>query len=467
MIRKTRNLLIALGVMALLIISVILVNKMRKEPETQEPAPARVELIMLSEISPESLRNLSIENPEGSITLSSMDGFTWIIPDTPPEFQAKETLLRSLISNLSAIRGVLIDENPDDSTVYGLNNPSAEILLTGSSGNQVSILFGNSNLSENGRYARLKGESQVFLVPSSIANKAFWSLEDIREDRLPEINTEAVTFIYIRSGTGIFQAVPHSGELGPYQPMGASLDVIKPWKERRLIQDHIFQQTMALTPPPSRISGFLKEWVENPESLGLGPEDDRIIIEDTSGGRYNMEIGNSDGQGRRYARESGYGDVVFLIDEKDLGLLDIDPFAHTGNFVFLAGIDRVTEVKIDGPGVSHVLSIEKLGDPEDDSDDTFSIDGIETGEKNFKKIYQSIIGLMYEGAALNDSVEAEPEYSIRYTHVNPEISPKTIQFIPYDQTYYLAGVEGEDTEFIIGRYQVQLMLDKITGASEN
>ncbi|MCK5737141.1 MAG: DUF4340 domain-containing protein, partial [Spirochaetaceae bacterium] len=346
MTRKTRNLLITLAVMVLLITSLILVNKTRKEPEAQEPAPTRRELTTLSEISPESLRSLDIKNSKGSIALSSMDGISWIIPETPREFQAKKSLLRSLISNLSVIRGVLIDENPDDPAVYGLNNPSAEILLTDSSGTQTSVLFGNSNLSENGRYAHLKGESKVFLIPSSIANKAYWSLEDIREDRLPEINTEAVTFIYIRFGSSIFQAVPHSEELGPYRPLGASLDIIKPWKERRLIQDHIFQQTMASAPPPSRISGFPEEWVENPESLGLGPEADRIIIEDASGGLYNMEIGISDGQGHRYARESSYGNVVFLLDEKDLSLLDIDPFAHTGNFVFLAGIDRVSEVKI-------------------------------------------------------------------------------------------------------------------------
>ncbi|RKX69986.1 MAG: hypothetical protein DRP60_16135, partial [Spirochaetes bacterium] len=160
-----------------------------------------------------------------------------------------------------------------------------------------------------------------------------------------------------------------------------------------------------------------------------------------------------------------------LVEEKDLGLLDIDPFAHTGNFVFLAGIDRVNEVKIHGPGVSHVLRIEKLGDPEDDSDDIFSIDGAETSEKNFKKVYQSVIGLLYEGVAGDDIrksiLATEPEYIIRYTHVNPGIPPKTILFMPYDQTYYLAGVEGEMAEFIIGRYQVQQMLDKIAGATEN
>ncbi len=464
MIRKTGNLLISLSVVLLLAASAIFVNRRGNEPEAQNPSPARRELTILTDMSFGSLRSLSIENPDGGINLSSMDGVSWVVSDTLRNFQAKETLLRSLTSNLSIIRGVLIDENPVDPAVYGLENPSAVILLTDSSGNQVSVLFGNSNLSENGRYAHLKDDSRIFLVPSSTADKAFWSLDDIREDRLPLINGEAVTSIYIRSGTKVFQAIPHAGELSPYQPLGAAMDVVEPWKERRLIQDQIFQQTMASSPPPRRISGFPEDRV-----LGLNP--DRIVIEDADGGRYDMEIGISDGQGRRYARESSYGDLVFLVDEQDLGLLDIDPFTHTGNFVFLAGIDRVNEVKIHGPGVSYTLTIEKLGDPEDDSDDIFSLDGAEISEKSFKKIYQSVIGLLYEGAARDEILESlndsEPEYSIRYTHVDPGIPPITILFKPYDQTYYLAGKEGSRGEFIIGRYQVQQMLDKIAGAAEN
>lgn len=112
--------------------------------------------------------------------------------------------------------------------------------------------------------------------------------------------------------------------------------------------------------------------------------------------------------------------------------------------------------------MSHVLSIEKLGNPEDDSDDVFRIDGVRTSEEDFKKVYQSIIGLLYEGVAQDGIVESEPEYSIRYTHVDPEIPTKTILFRPYNQTYYLAGVQGEREEFIIGRYQVRLMLDVLT-----
>lgn len=337
MIRKTRNLFISLAIVAFLVATVIVVNQKGKKPEEPEPSPAPAEQVVLTDITSGALRSLSIENPEGGLTVSSMDGLSWIVRDAPRGYRPKESLLRSLTSNLSAIRGVLIDENPDDPAVYGLESPSAIIMLADTAGNEISVLFGNRNPSENGRYARLKGESRVFIIPSSRANKAFWSLVDIREDRLPEINSEAITSIIVRSNSKVFRAVPHSGELDPYRPLGAAMDVIEPWNGRHLLQDHVFQKTMASSPPPNRISSFPDKWTEDPTSLGLNQDADRIFLETADGEHYDMEVGVSDGHGRRYAREASYGDVVFLIDKKDLGLLDINPFAHTNQFVFLAG----------------------------------------------------------------------------------------------------------------------------------
>jgi len=465
MIRKTRNLIIIFAFAAVLSALIVVTNKFDRNQEKVERSPVTTEQMALTNIANGSLRSLRIDNTKGLLKLSSMDGLSWIVQDTPLGYRIKDSLLKSITFNLSGIRGIRIDENPQDLTVYGLKNPLSTVTMTDVGGNESTVFFGNLNPSRNGRYTRLKSGSQVFLVPSSTANKAFWSLEDIREDHLPEVNLEAISSITIRSKSRNFKAVPHKEDLGPYRPLGAVMDVIEPWKSRLLIEDNTFQQTIASSPPPSLISGFPKESFENLSSIGLNHESDRIIIEDTDGGLLNLEIGSSDGRGYRYARESSYGETVFLIDEKDLKLLNTDPFSLTSKFVFLAGIDRVKEVEISGLGTSYLLEIDKLGNPDDDSDDIYRINGTETSERDFKEIYQNIIGLLCEGVAQNGIIDSEPELRIRYSHVNPDIPSRTIQFQPYDETYYLVEVEGEAPEFLIGRYQIQLMLNEIGEAT--
>lgn len=466
MTKKNRNLIITLSALALLIIAFILLRNSGSGEVVAEPAPAPAESILLSDFEPEMLRGISIENPEGTLSISSMDGQNWIISNQSEGYPIKGTLLRSLVSNLSSIRGMVLDDGGENPSGFGLNPPAATARMVDSSGKVSVVLFGNSNPAGNGRYAALPDKPEVYLVGATQANKAFWSIEDLREDHLPEIAIEAIASIAVKSGENTFRTVPHTGELDPYRPLAASMDVVEPWQNRQLLEDHIFQEIMTTSPPPSRISGFPESQPSDPGTLGLGSDSDRIRIQAADGGLYDLQIGIDNGEGKRYARESSYGDMVFLIDENDLGLLNLDPYKLTNQFVYLAGIDRVKEIRIEGNGPNRVLSIEKLGDMGDDSDDIFRIDGIELGEKDFKTAYQAVIGLLYEGVAQYRVDEELPEYTFTFTHVDPEIPPAKVSFRPYNSTYFLAGVDGEANEFIIGRYQIDLMLAALNRAIE-
>lgn len=466
MTKKNRNLIITLSVVTLLILTVILVKNPGNDTPVVEPSPIPAERSMLADFEPGELRILDIENSDGNLIISSMDGLRWNIGDSSEGYLIKDTLLRSMVSNLSSIRGVLVDSSGEDPSAFGLDPPAASVRLVDSSGKVSVILFGDSNPAGNGRYAALPDKPEIYLVAATQANKAFWSIKDLREDHLPEIAIEAIVSITVKSGGKTFRTEPHAGELDPYRPLAAFMDVVEPWKNRQLLEDHVFQETMASSPPPNRISDFPEYQPSDPESLGFGPDADRIRIEAADGGIYDLEIGVGDDSGRRYAREAGFGDMVFLVDETDLGLLNLDPYKHTNQFVYLAGIDRVKEIRIAGKGPDRVLSIEKLGDLDKDSDDIFRIDGIELGEKDFKKAYQAVIGLLYEGVARYQVDDGLPEYTITYTHVNPEIPPGIVTFRPYDSTYYLAGADGEESEFIIGRYQLDLMFDALNRAIE-
>lgn len=468
MTKKNRNLLIILAVLALLIITIVLVKNSGKEAPVDEGevSPVPVESSLLTEFEPGVLRTLDIENPDGKLTISSMDGLMWNVGGGAEDYRYKDSLVRSMVSNLSSLRGELVDDSGENLDTYGLDPPAASVRLVDKSGKVSVVLFGDSNSASNGRYAALPDMPEVYLVPAIQANKAFWTVKEIREDHLPEIAVESIVSITVKSGGITFRTEAHAGELDPYRPMAAFMDVVEPWKSRQLLEDHVFQETMASTPPPKRISDFLERQPSDPGSPGFGPDADRIRIEAADGGLYDLEIGISDGEGRRYAREASFGDMVFLIDETDLDLLNLEPYKHTNQFVFLAGIDRVQKVSIDGKGPGRELRIEKLGDLDDDSDDIFRIDGIEMGEKDFKKAYQAVIGLLYEGVARDRVEENPPEYTMTYTHIDPEVPPITVSFRPYDNTYFLAGVDGEANEFIIGRYQIDLMLDALTSAIE-
>ena len=73
-----------------------------------------------------------------------------------------------------------------------------------------------------------------------------------------------------------------------------------------------------------------------------------------------------------------------------------------------------------------------------------------------------MIGLLYEGVAENRTVDPNAaETVIRFSHIDPEVEDVFVAFIPYDQVYYTVSVAGGESEFLIGRYQLDLMMEAI------
>ncbi len=143
MIRKIRTLIIIFVFVAALSAFLVINNKLDRNQGDPERSPVTTEQMVLTNIANGSLRSLRIDNTKGLFKISSMDGFSWIVQDTPLGYRVKDSLLKSITSNLSGIRDVHINENPEDLSVYGLKNPLS------------TVFFGNFNPSKNGRYTRL------------------------------------------------------------------------------------------------------------------------------------------------------------------------------------------------------------------------------------------------------------------------------------------------------------------------
>ena len=86
---------------------------------------AAIESVPLFNIAPEEVRRLDTENPDGGISLSSMDGENWLLGDLSSDFVLKNTLLQSMVEDLSSLDGRLIEEEAGNLGVYGLERPSA------------------------------------------------------------------------------------------------------------------------------------------------------------------------------------------------------------------------------------------------------------------------------------------------------------------------------------------------------
>lgn len=458
---KNRNLIVSAAALAALVLTFV-ITRFTKPDEVSTAAPAAAENTKLADTASDELRLIATEYPGGGVTLSSADGDEWAVRDLPEGFRLDDTRLQSMVRNLSNIEGRLIEENAGDPAPYGLAEPAARVRLEDMQGITATILIGDENPSGTGRYAA-SGDSgddaDVYLVPSFRASAALWSLGDLRDADLPRIAMDQLSGFLIQSGgkrlTARTAEGDPAGEADALRPPAAGMILTEPWAAPRPVDNYQLQEHLTASPPPTRITEFLDAQPVSVSAAGLGQGADRIRLEDAEGGVYDLEIGGSAGEGRRYAREMSNPDLVFLVDPADLELLNTRAFTVSDKFVYLAGIDRLAEAEIRGGGSGYTLSIERRGDPEDDSDDLYMVDGREIPEDDFKDAYQALIGLLYEGTADEPSkTGGAPKFVIRYSPMDTGFEDVVVSFFDHDEVYFTASVDGGEREFLIGRYQL-------------
>lgn len=464
---KNRNLLISAAALAALILIFVVTRLTGHDEEGGEDLPAGSE--KLADTAPDEIRLITTEYAAGGLRLSSSDGKKWTVEGLPEGFRLNEARLQSMVRNLSNIEGRLIEENANDLAPYGLAEPAAKVRLKDMQGIESTVLLGNTNPSGTGRYAAAdySGDTaSVYLVPSFRSSAALWSFGDLRDDSLPSIAMDQISSLLIQSGGKRLAAGPAedagAAESDALRPPPAGMIITEPWAYPRPVDDYQLQEHLTASPPPARITEFLDRRRVSLSEAGLGDRADRIRMEDAEGTVYDLQIGAGTGRGSRYAREMSHPDLIFLVDEAELDLLNIRAFTVSDKLVYPAEIDRLAEAEIRRGEVSRTMSIERRGDPEDDSDDLYMVEGREVSADDFKDAYQTLIGLLYEGTAEDSSPGAgAPKFVIRYSPLDSAMDDVTVSFFDYDEVYFTASVDGGKREFLIGRYQLDNALKAV------
>lgn len=464
---KIRNLFIAISVLAILIIVGFLTGNIGKEipvvadEDVSETDDFPTPLIALNFAD---LRRLEIRNAKDEFTLSSEDGDMWIVEELSPFIKLKDTQKLFLLLDLSTLNGRLIQSDAVNLAEFGLDVPSAEFRISNSANSIFTLEVGNENPDGDAFYVKFQGENTVYLAPRKNIEKVFWNLNDIRETALPALKAEEISSMTLRSGGMTFKAVPSLGEQDSYRSITSSMEIVSPWKTRELISTDALNQLFENSAPPDIIAKFPQDHTLEAADVGINAQSDLIEFNTSEEKSYRLEIGDDAGEGYRYARESADPQSIFLVEKSRLGMLDAKPMDLTAKHVFLAHIDRVRRVSVRSEEGEYLLEISREDEQEQDHEHdvpVYSINSSTVPEKDFKKAYQDVIGLLREGVAQDPPDSLIPEVEIIFSHADAEVADKSVKFLPYNRNFYAISISGEPIQFIIGRFQVNRMLENL------
>ena len=461
--KKKKQLFMALGALIILLAAYSLFTLSEKKKGTgakeknSYEAPESWELTKLDEAD---IRSLTLENTKGVFSLVK-SGDDWKVEGREALRLNPQAVASFVMSSSRIISFEQISPDSSNAGEYGLIEPAALLTIDKTDDSLIRIHIGSATPSGKGHYVQKEGDPAIYLISSFISGPMLNGVNSLRNRNLPTINGQELSYLKIESERTI-EMVPAF----QYEKFGSNMSpflLVRPYKRPLPVNAEKISEYME-----KFFSGLVIQTFEDPETpesvSGLGSEARTIQMKDKSGAEFKLNVGNRNDNGAYYCSLPG-DPGVFTVAGETLSVIEARPFDLTDRFVRLVGIDLIETLSIETPEKKWEGRIEKL----DEENANYYFQGEMIAEDPFKDMYQEVLYLLYEGEQTSDFTPGKSAVTIRYTGNSENPGETRADFYSYNRDYYAVSVDGYDMEFLIGKYQVENLLEfleNFTGKEE-
>ena len=452
---------IVLGVAAL---AALLIVAQRRPPPVPEadPTPPKPEIsrVDIDRITAVSLTGPGREQPFGMRRTES----GWEIAGAGREIPIKESRIDDVLYSFGSLYAErVIEEEAADLAQYGLDPPAVVAVAALDDESTIEVHLGDRTPAGNTWYLGLPGRRIVYSVWVNHGNHYYYTLDDLRGDELPAINSEALSYLRLRGPEAPTIEVVETNPVDVrFANLLTRLAVVQPYAAPRAIDSEKFTEVQSLLAGP-RIDRIVSDDPAAAQEYGLAPPRLELLARDAEGAVFELLAG-AETEDEVFFQVPGRV-TVYAMKRSRAGILDLQPFELVDKFVLILNIESVDAIEIEHPGGGSRLAIERTG-AGDELVETFAIDGAAVEDKPFRELYQLIIGLLADAelpaADQAAMLEATPEVRITYLMNSPPDSRQAVALVPYDRQFF-AAVRGGAAEFMVSRAQVARLLDGLAG----
>lgn len=118
----------------------------------------------------------------GTVLNFAKDGDDWkCSADETAEIDADK--MKTMLSSLGSMTADSTVESPDDTSEYGIDQPTQQVTLNFSDGSEKTVTFGSTNAIVGGTYVQVSGDANIYLVGSSYVNTTLnKGIDDLKVD---------------------------------------------------------------------------------------------------------------------------------------------------------------------------------------------------------------------------------------------------------------------------------------------
>src|SRR5690606_8129971 len=193
--------------------------EMKREPSDAEPPKDRV----FAGLDAGTINALTLRATSGDVTTVEREGAGWRIT-APIQARADGAEVSSLTSNLESLDvSRAVDEAPADLATFGLAEPRMSVAFTTENATQT-LLLGDRTATGGDIYAKLDGQSRVFLIPSWLETSLDRTTFQLRDKAIVAVDRAQVDSISIIGAPGTIELAKEGDRWSLEQPISARAD---------------------------------------------------------------------------------------------------------------------------------------------------------------------------------------------------------------------------------------------------
>lgn len=443
---------------------VILRNRTPEEAETiSSTASERTPLL---QIPREEIELVTVTQDSGEVAVEAAgDGAFEVV--YPYEVVFSQTRVNRIVSGAASISARrTVEEEPEDLAVYGLDEPRATITVRKTDDTQEQLLVGRQTPARDSFYVKKSDDATVYLVYNTWITPFLYSIDELRDKTIPQINTQELTRLEIDTTAGrrITVRRVEEGEFDDDPELAFNAYVVEQPYRRQFGFAGQFLETLTNELSTLRILRFVDDQPDNLAQYGLNPPRARLYVAD---GRNQLQIlFGEQTDGGRYA-SFGFGQNVFIMSGGE-ELIAASPYSVVSTFALILNIDLVDDFVVTYKDARYTGAIEREwpdGEPPEEGEtdengeeiepiETYFLNGEEIDEDSFRDLYQWAIGLLMDTEAPDNPTYREPAVTITYSLTDG--TSKSVEFVPYNSNFYAVFRDGI-SEFLISRAKLDRM----------
>ncbi|MGI6269306.1 MAG: DUF4340 domain-containing protein [Candidatus Howiella sp.] len=467
--KRVRDIVAAVLVLAILAGAAFAIVKfIPTEEETASSSSSAASMnIPVASIAEEDIASVTLTNASGSFTLlpkveeasaaSSGSGevINWYVEGIDAAY-INTTTSGAFVDGAAAVSATrLMESGAEDLSLYGLDAPAITLKVAGKSGEGYTLCFGGDSPAADGKYARLEGSSDVYLVGSA-------TVSNLEKDVYYFINV--VMFSAVASDEGTSAYFDSDGALAKVDSVvvGGTAYASPITITSNPYDSSSYIPYIMTAPVRQNVMGDAGDALISPIKTGLTADgayavdpdaatlakyhmDTPQVVVEYSVGTYHktLKISAVDGDDSYYAVMHDSVPVIYKVAKSTLSFAGYSLTDYYNNYILLDDISTVRSVTVATAAGTHVYNLSHSTDENGNKVVTVACDGIVRESASFQNLYQFMLSC-YATEFTTEAASAGSESALRliFDYTDDAREDLQVSFVKTSDRRYHITVNG-------------------------